>query len=81
MDEELYAAVCTEIRLAMTLAGNMSIAELARRIGVRRETLSEHLAGKTKNGMPLIETLRIAEVLGVSAEELMRRAMTRVREG
>jgi DNA-binding XRE family transcriptional regulator len=72
-------AIAREIRALMAGAkeGPISIAEMGERIGVRRETLSDQLNGKTKKGLPLLHFLRIADELGTTIEEIIRRAHER----
>jgi transcriptional regulator with XRE-family HTH domain len=76
-----YRALTMEIRLLLTEKG-WSQKDLADRIGTRRETVSEDLTATKERGMPFRRLVAIAQALGISLEELTRRAHERAeREG
>ena len=75
-EEQTYQDVTRAIRAIMASHkdGPISIAELARRVGTTRPNMSNYLAGKTGSGMPLLTFLKVADALGVTPDEIVRRS-------
>lgn len=77
-EEAMVAAVSAIIKMEM--AGHtprLSQQDVAEQVGIHRETLSRYLGGKKE--MPVGTFFQVAQVLGVSAAEIMERAEDRVR--
>jgi plasmid maintenance system antidote protein VapI len=74
--DRLEAAVATEVRVELAVQ-RMSQKALAEAVGVGREALNNYLNGHRDMPMPVF--IRIAEALGLTAQELMQRAEARLR--
>ena len=76
-EEEMIAAVSTVIKMEMVGLG-LRQQDVAERVGIHRETLSRYLGGKKE--MPVGVFFQIAEVLGVTAADIMARAESRIQK-
>ena len=73
--ERLEAALATQIKVELA-DREMEQRDLANAVGIESATLSRYMTGK--RSMPMPTFFRVAEVLGLTAQELMRRAEDRV---
>lgn len=73
--ERYYAALATEIKIEL-LEHGMNQKDLAEAVGIGRPAMNLYLTGK--RSIPLHTLFDVAEVLGVTPQELMRRAEARL---
>ena len=76
-EEAMITAVSAVIKMEMVGHG-LRQQDVAERVGIHRETLSRYLGGKKE--MPVGTLFQIAEVLNMSAAEIMTRAETRIQK-
>lgn len=73
--EKLEAAISIQIKVELA-DREMDQRGLADAVGIESATLSRYMTGK--RSMPMPTFFKVAEVLGLTAQELMRRAEARV---
>lgn len=79
IDETQYwRAIATVIRMEM-VANELTQADIAGRVGIGREAVSDYLTGKRK--MPFPTYIRIADALGLTPAGLAELAETRLKSG
>ena len=76
-EDEMVASVSAIIKMEMVGLG-LRQQDLADRLNIRRETISRYLGGRQE--MPVGIFFQIAEVLGVSAADIMARAESRIQK-
>lgn len=75
--DRLEAALSKQIRVELT-EHDMTQQDLAAALGIHKAALSRYMNGHSSWPMPMF--YRVAETLGLSAHELMRRAEARIEQ-
>lgn len=73
--ERLEAALATQIKVELA-ERDMTQKDLAEAVGVGRPAMNHYIKGH--KSMPMPTFFRVAEALGLTAQELMQRAEARV---
>lgn len=73
--EQLDKALATQLKVELVERG-WEQKDLADKVGINRVTMSHYMT--TKRSMPMPTFVKVAELLGITPSELMKRAEARV---